>query len=127
MAGELESIVRRLFDGLAKGDAKMFVTDIADDAQIIDEISRHWLRGRGKAKEYARQLTQMATDVSTDIDEVSETVWGDTGILTCWIEQDYTLEGERQHISAPTTIVFRREGGAWKMVLFHSVPLSQEG
>jgi hypothetical protein len=123
---ELEPIVRRMFDGLAKGDAETLVADIADDAQGVDEISRRWMRGRGEARDYARQLTQMASDVYTEVNDVSETVWGDSGVLTCWIEQDYTLEGERQHISAPTTIVFRREGGDWRMALFHSIPLAPE-
>jgi hypothetical protein len=124
---ELESIVRRMFDGLAKSDTEMLVADIADDAQGVDEISRRWMRDPSEARNYARQLTQMTSDVYTEVNDVSETVWGDAGVLTCWIEQDYTLEGERRHISAPTTIVFRRDGGDWKMALFHSVPLAPEG
>jgi ketosteroid isomerase-like protein len=54
---------------------------------------------------------------------VEERVWGDTGVLTCWLDQDYTMDGKAQHVSAPTTIVFRREGVEWKLALFHSIPL----
>lgn len=39
---------------------------------------------------------------------------------------DYTLQGKRQLVSAPTTVAFRRKGGAWKFILFHSVPLTPE-
>jgi ketosteroid isomerase-like protein len=42
------------------------------------------------------------------------------------IEQDYTLDGESQLISAPTTIVFRRDAGGWKAALFHSIPLPEQ-
>lgn len=124
--GELETIVRRMFDGLAKGDVEMFLADIADDAQGIDEISARWMRDPGEARDYARQLSQMASDIHTDVGDVEERVWDDIGVLTCWIEQDYTLNDERQHISAPTTILFRRQGGSWKMALFHSIPLAPE-
>ena len=47
-------------------------------------------------------------------------------MLTCWLEQDYTLEGNSQHISAPTTIVLHREASEWKVVLFHSIPLPEQ-
>jgi ketosteroid isomerase-like protein len=56
--------------------------------------------------------------------DVTEYVWDDTGLLTCWFEQRYILDGAEQQISAPTTIVFRRTAGEWKLALFHSVPLS---
>ena len=126
MAGELEEVLLRTMDGLAKGDVSAFVADLSDEAQGIDEISRAWLRGGTAAKDYASGLATMVSDVHTDVNDPHETTWGDTGLLTCWIEQDYTLEGERAHVSAPTTVVFRREGGTWKIVLFHSIPLTDD-
>ena len=41
-------------------------------------------------------------------------------------EQDYTLEGNAQHVSAPMTTVLHRRGDGWKMVLFHSIPLPED-
>ena len=55
-----------------------------------------------------------------------ETVWGDSGMLTCIVEQTYTLEGRQQHVAAPTSVVLRREGEAWRIVLFHSIPLPEQ-
>jgi ketosteroid isomerase-like protein len=69
---------------------------------------------------------KMVGDVHTTISDVHEPGLGDIGLMTCWIEQDYTLEGKRQHVSAPTTLAFRRESGEWKILLFHSVPLPPE-
>ena len=51
---------------------------------------------------------------------------GDTGVVTCWLEQDYTLSGERHHVSAPTSIIFRRGGQGWEIVLFQSIPLPED-
>lgn len=64
-------------------------------------------------------------DVNSELRDVRETVFGDAGVVTCWLEQDYTLEGKRQHISALTTVVLRRADDGWKMVLFHSIPLPE--
>jgi hypothetical protein len=97
-----------------------------DDAQGVDEISRRWIRGRDDVEAYLRQLMGAVGDVRTELRDAEEHVWGDAGILTCWLEQDYTLEGKAQHVSAPTTIAFRREGGTWKAALFHSIPLPEQ-
>ena len=66
------------------------------------------------------------SDLRTELRDAEEHIWGDVGVLTCWLNQDYTLEGSAQHVSAPTTIVFRRVDGEWKLALFHSIPLPEQ-
>ena len=126
MAGELETIVRATFDALGRADADAIMRYAADDIQGIDEISRRWMRGRAEVGDYVKQLASAASDVRSEMRDIHEVTWGDGGILTFWLEQDYTLEGEREHISAPTTCVFRRAGSDWKMVLLKSIPLPVE-
>jgi hypothetical protein len=123
MAGDMTAVVQRMFDSLDKADAEAGLALIGSGAQGIDEISRRWLRGGGELTGYVRQLMEMASDVHSEMHDVHEVDWGETGVVTFWLEQDYTLEGERAHISAPTTCVLRREGGVWKITLFHSIPL----
>ena len=123
MAGELEAVIRGMFDGLDRNDLEAMTKAFADDAQGVDEISRHWMRGRDELNAYVGGLLTMVEDVSSELHDVRETTLDRTGILTCWLEQDYTLGGERHHISAPTTAVFRHDDDGWKMVLFHSIPL----
>jgi hypothetical protein len=126
MAGDLTAVVQRIFEALDKADVETALALIESDAQGIDEISRKWIRGAGEMTAYVRQLMETAGDVHSEIHAVHEIDWGETGIVTFWLEQDYTLEGERAHISAPTTCVLRREGGDWKITLFHSIPLPPE-
>ena len=126
MAGDMTAVVQRMFDALDKADAEAGLALIGSDAQGIDEISRRWIRGGGELTGYVRQLMEMASDVHSEMHDVHEVDWGETGIVTFWLEQDYTLEGKRAHISAPTTCVLRREGGVWKITLFHSIPLPPE-
>ena len=125
MPGQLERTARELLSALDMLDVERLLQLMAEDAQGVDEISRRWMRGRDEIEGYLRQVAAAITDIRTEIRDVDEREWGDTGVLTCWFEQDYTLEGVRQHISAPTTIVFRREGGAWKVALLHSIPLAE--
>jgi SnoaL-like domain len=124
--GELEAVMRRMFDGLDKGDATFAATHLADDAQGIDEISRRWLRGENEVGAYVQQLMTMASGIHSDILDPHERIWGDVGVFTCWLEQDYTMNGEPTHVSAPTSAVLRRVDGTWKVELFHSLPLPDE-
>ena len=118
--------MRDVFDSVDRKDfdAVLRVTD--EDAQGVDEISRRWLRGLDEVTEHWHQGLMPVEDIRTELRDVQETIFGEAGIFTCWGEQDYTLDGTAQHVSGPMTVVFRRRGGSWKMVLFHSVPLPEE-
>ncbi len=123
MPGELEVLTRQMLSALDRNDAEGFIRNSADDVQAVDEISRRWLRGVSEVGDYLRSVVKQIEGVRSTINNVREAIWGEAGVLTCWLEQDYTLEGTKQHVSAPTTVVFRRNNGAWKMVLFESIPL----
>jgi ketosteroid isomerase-like protein len=126
MAGELEKVANDLMAALDSKDVDRIVESIGQDAQGVDEISRRWLRGEGELDSYLRQMLGAVSGLRSELQDAQERVWGDVGVLTCWLDQDYTFEGNAQHVSAPTTIVFRREGGEWKVVLFHSIPLPEQ-
>ena len=126
MAGELERVAREMFGALDRGDAEAIIRLGAEEMQEVDEISRRWLRGIDEVGDYMRQLMGMVTGVQSTLGDVHETVWGDTGVVSGWLEQDYTLDGVPQHVSAPTTLLFRQEGDDWKIAVFHSVPLPPE-
>ena len=125
-SGTLEPVVRRMMGAFDSLDIDAAEQLIASQAQGVDEIARRWLRGRDDIAAYFRQLTPMLSDVHSEISDVHETVWDDTGVVTMWIEQDYTLDGTPTHVSAPTTMVLRREAGEWKVALVHSVPMPED-
>lgn len=126
MAGPLETVVRQMFAAFDHKNFRDALRAFADDTQVVDEISRKWIRGHAGVADYVRQLELVIEGIHTEIDEVREQVWGDAGLMTCWVEQDYTLKGKAQHISSPTTVVLRREGREWRIVLFHAIPLPGE-
>ena len=126
MAGELESVLRDVFEAVDRRDfdVAMRVTD--GTIQGVDEISRKWLRGLDDVTEHWRRGLESVENLRTELRDVHEETFGDAGMVTCWIEQDYTYEGKPQHVSGPMTLVFRRRGDDWKIVLFHSIPLPEE-
>jgi len=126
MPGELNSVATDFFAALDALDADRMTQMLTEDVQSVDEGSRRWLRGKGDVGNYLRELMPAVSDLETQLRDAEERIWGDTGLLTCWIDQDYTMHGTAQHISAPTTLILRRDGGAWKLVLWHSIPLPEE-
>jgi len=126
MSGQLEQVVTDFLAALDSLDVDAMLQGLTDDAQGVDEISRRWIRGRADVSAYIRQLASSVSSVRTEATDVSESIFGDVGVVTCWLDQTYTLEGQEQSVSAPTTIVFRNEDGDWKLSLFHSVPLPEQ-
>lgn len=125
MAGQLESVLRGLFDALGSADPEKMLGHFSEEPQGVDEISREWMRGREALEAYLRGLLTQVEDVQSEIRDLHEVILGDIGLATFWLEQDYTLNGERHHISAPSSAVLRREGERWKVVIFHSIPLPE--
>jgi len=123
---ELERIVRKLFDDLDQANYGALVERAATDVQAVEEIRRRWMRSRDDLKDYFAQFDGVISGAKSELTDIHETSWEDTGLMTFWLEQSYVLDGEEQHVSAPTSMLFRREDGDWKLVLAHSVPVSEE-
>jgi hypothetical protein len=124
--GELQTALDQFFAAFERGDGDALAAALASDSQGVDELTRRWIRGRDEVASYVRELVSMVTGVKSTFSDVHEIIDGDTGVLTCWMDQDYVVEGAAQHVSAPTTVLFTRESGEWKVSLFHSVPMPPE-
>jgi ketosteroid isomerase-like protein len=124
VAGVIEGVANDLIEAMDTRDLERMLAYTDDDTQGVDELSRRWIRG-SELEDHLRQIVGMVNDVHTTLRDVNERVWDDTGVLTCWLEQRYMIEQAEQQISAPTTMIFRRSEGDWKLALFHSVPLAE--
>lgn len=122
----LEQTVNRLLEHLDAMDLDGLGAMLDDAVQGIDEIARKWTRGRPAIERYFTQLKETVSEVRSRMSDVQEYTWGDAGLVTFVLDQTYTLNGHHQSISAPATIVFRRRGSEWKIVLIHAVPLPEE-
>jgi len=99
---------------------------LTDDAQSVDEISRGWRRGRDSIAAYMSELKDTVSDVHSRMSDPQEAVWGDVGLVTFVLEQSYTMDGQKQTLEAPTSILFRRQDGDWRIGLIHTVPLPEQ-
>ena len=124
MSAELESIVQELFNAVDKLDVPGVAALVTDDAQMVDEVSRKWTRGKSNVEAAFASATGVVSNINSKVSEFHTVVTGDTGIVTCVLNQTYTFEGHEVVIYAPTTVVFSMSQGTWKISLLHSVPLS---
>ena len=122
----LQQTVSRLLEGLDAMDLDALGTLVDDDIQSIDEITRRWLRGRPAVDGYLSQLKDAVSDLHSEMHDVHENTWDDTALVTFVLGQTYTLDGQRQQISAPTSVVFQRRENEWKIMLIHTVPLPEQ-
>lgn len=124
--GELETKVRELFGAFERQEFDSLRQMVTADVQGVDELSRRWMRDVGEIDAYFKQLEGAVTEINSTLSDLREDDWDETGVVTCWLEQDYTLNGEPQHVSAPSTFVLRRVEGEWKIALIHTIPLPDE-
>ena len=117
-----------LFAALDALDVDSIETMFASEPQGVDELSGGWRRGRESVREYLAMLRDSGiADLRSTLSDVHVIDWGDTALATMMLEQTYTADGDRTQLRAPTTIVLRREDGAWRMALVHTVPLAEQG
>ena len=121
--GSLEQEVRHMFELIDALDTNSLGAMLTEDAQSVDENTRAWTRGRAAIEGYLSQLEEAASDVHSRISDVNETVWGDIGLVTFVLDQTYKMDGEERTITAPTSLVFCRQNGNWKVALIHTVPI----
>jgi ketosteroid isomerase-like protein len=122
----LPQTVSRLLEFLDAMNLDALASMVDDEVQSIDEIARGWVRGRSAMQGYLSQLKDTVSDPHSEMSDVREKTWGDTGLVTFTLDQTYTLDGQRQQISAPTSVVFQRRENEWKIMLIHTVPLPEQ-
>lgn len=120
------SVVRAMMRDFDSLDIAALEARFTDEVRGIDEISRAWIRDRDGMHAYFAGLEGAVSDVATTMFDLDEQVWGDTALVTGWMEQDYRMQGEPVHISSPFTIALRRDGTSWKVALVHVVPMPPE-
>ena len=123
-ASALEQETHRLFQLLDSLDISGLIGLLVDDAQAVDELTSSWMRGREALQAHFARLPEMVADVRSQVSDLSATAWGDVGLVTLQLDQTYTVNGEVQTISAPTSLLYRRQGETWKLALVHSVPIT---
>ena len=122
-----QATVDALFGALDALDVDALEALFSSDPQGVDELSGGWRRGRESLRQYlATVIGSGIADLHSTLSDVHVVEWGDVALATLVLDQTYSIGDRRSRIHAPATIVLRREDGAWRVALVHSVPLQEE-
>jgi hypothetical protein len=111
--GSLERVVQEIFGP----DPPDYLGD--PDIRVVDELSEGWQYGRDAISSYLK--LRGVEDPKSRLDNLHTYEFDQTGIVTFELQQVYGLNGLEREIVAPTTVVGRREGDEWRIVLIHAV------
>lgn len=116
-------LVASFFTALDCLDSEGVIGLMAEDAAVVDETTKAWVRGRAAVAAIWIPVIKSLTSASSHVDELVVQELGENVMVTCQLRQTYVIGGVETRIDAPTTFVLRWAGDAWKILLFHSVPV----
>jgi hypothetical protein len=79
------------------------------------------MRGRAALEAYFAQLKDIVSDPRSQLSDLHATAWDEVGLVTCVLDQTYTITDQQVRISAPTSMIFRHQDESWKLALLHTV------
>ncbi len=95
---------------------------LADDAQLVDEVTRRWVRGPDMIGAALRSIFSRLADVQSSAEDIHVMRWIDVEIETFVLHQVYELDGATTRVVAPTTLIWHRTPGGWRLALIQSIP-----
>lgn len=118
-----EQFVLDLFKSLDR--LEPFFDFLTDDVICVDEISKKWMRGKAAAVETWTPILAAMESCKSIMSDIHVDTSGDLSIVTGMLDQTYVFNGQQVTINAPTTFILRKEQGALKAYLFHTVPFPE--
>lgn len=90
-----EEFLRQLFRTLDREDFSAVAELLTDDAELADELSGGWIRGRSGVSAYLMKQTGIVTDVRSRLSSVAASQLSDAvALVTFAVRQDYRLGAE---------------------------------
>lgn len=119
-------VLERLFQALDRNDPEAILEEMGADIAMVDEISRRWLRGREPVSAQLRAVVPVTTGLSSAVKDLHTQPLGNAAVVvTGWLDQSYTLDGQTQTISAPLSACLESRDGRWLVVSLHAIPLPE--
>jgi hypothetical protein len=90
------------------------------DALETDDLAQGWLRGQAAIGEHFAGTGERYQDSQTLLEDVEVTETTDTAAVTCVVHYQMRWDGEPGSWRWPTTMIFVRPAGEWKLALVHT-------
>jgi ketosteroid isomerase-like protein len=126
---DLAALVRRTAEAAAaliRGDVRRYFALVrhADDFTLMDPFGGEPSRGFDASPEYLTSLERFFRGGEAELELVRADASGDLAVLVAIERQHGAVGGlPDQDLSLRVTLVFRRDGGEWRLVHRHADPL----
>ena len=118
---ELVAVFRRMLEAFERGDAETIrgLLSHSEETTVIGSVVEEWLEGIEATEVFVAQITEMPP-LKTTVHRLNAFEDGNVG----WLAADTTTELDSgATVRFRYTVVFRLEGGVWKVAQWHaSVP-----
>jgi ketosteroid isomerase-like protein len=107
----------------ARFDAKDYVALMAmmtEDAIETDDLAKVWLRGHAAIGEHFARIGERYEDSHTLLEDVRVTETAAAAVVACVVHYQMRWDGQPASVEAPTTMIFVRGAGAWRIALLHT-------
>jgi ketosteroid isomerase-like protein len=101
-------------------DYQALLRMMTDDAIETDDFAKVWLRGHAAIGQNFARIGERYEDSHTAIEDVNVTATSSTAVVSCVVRYQMRWDGQPFSVNAPTTMVFVRESGAWRVALLHT-------
>src|SRR5512141_2065150 len=95
---------------------------LTEDAQLVDETTRRWVRGRDAIGATLRDQLSRIADIQSTATDVHVERWGDVKVETFILHQVYDLDDAPCYEVSPTTLVWRRIDRTWRLAVIDAIP-----
>lgn len=101
-------------------DYQALLAIMTDDAMETDDFAKVWLRGRAAIRENFARIGKRFDESHTRVRDVQVTETPEIAVATCVVNYQLLWDGSPFTADAPTTMIFVREPGTWRLRLLHT-------
>lgn len=116
----VEGLAREFWAHFDAKDHQALVALMTDDALETDDLAKVWLRGRSAIAEHFAAMGNRFEESDTALEDVKVTETPGMAVLTCVVHYRMKWDGEPGSWQWPTTMIFVRASGAWRIALLHT-------
>lgn len=119
----LQTKTQALMDAVSAGDAKVWADALDARFSLLDETGTITNRDESVA-----QVTPLPKGISGTITvtEWKASFFGDTAVGTFTSDEHEDYHGQKLHALYRSTVTWRKDGGAWKLIAMQTIALRQD-
>ena len=116
----LERLLREFWAHFDAKDYEALSAMMTEDALETDDLAQGWLRGQAAIGEHFARMGERYEDSHTALEDVTVTETSANAVVTCVVVYQLRWDSQPGSWRWPTTMIFVREAGAWKIALLHT-------